>query len=222
MPRIQEVRFLAKYQGTLRKICKLTFPTGDHSIYVVPYAAGGEYVYGQHTFPNQETHDSFNFVEGAVRATIEPHLSLHESGQVQVYSRGFAKAGPLHIPNLTTLRGGHIATVTPDRFESLPVLEGDLRTGARRDHVIEAEEGVASGRLAFFINGQARIFPGIEPDVVIRQRRPTYKGTVYIGVKILTQLPIGGDGPRGTTVIAGWHPDLPPDQITDYLYIRGR
>ena len=222
MPRIQEVRFLANYQGTLRKICKLTFPAGDHSIYVVPYAPGGEYFYGQHAFPQQETHDTFDFVEGAVRVTIEPHLSLHESGLVQVYSRGFAKAGPLYIPALTTLRGGHIATVTPDRFESLPVIEGAPRTGVRRDHVIEAEEGVESGRLAFFINSQAPIFNGIEPGVVIRQRRPTYKGTVYIGVKILAQLPIEGDGPRGTTVIAGWHPDLLPDQVTDYLYIRGR
>lgn len=218
---IEEVRFLADYQGTLRKICKLRYSASDLSLYLVPYAPKGEYLYKQHKFPAQQTSDTFNFREGSIQANIEPHLTIHESGLVQVYSQGFAKAGPLWIPRLPTLSGGHLATVTPDAFESLPVHEGELRKGRRVDRVIPVEAGADSGKLVFYVNGQAPIFAEKAPMLVIPHRRPTYNGTLFIGVRIQAQPRLGVDAQTGTTVIAGWNPNLPAELLNDFLYIRG-
>ena len=217
---IQEVRFLVDHQGTLRKICKIKLAGGDYSFYLIPYAPNREYYYGRRTLPQQEIRDTFNFVTRSTQADLEPHLSIHESGVVQIYRDNLPRVGPLYIPRLTTLRGQHVATVAPDAFESLPLFAGKLRTGSRIDFVITAEATVDSGRLAIYINGLEPVFDGKRQVVFIRHRPQTYHDALYIGVRPISQLPLGVEVQEGITVIAGW--DLQSKGITDYLYVRGR
>jgi hypothetical protein len=99
---IRELRVLVQHKGTMLRLCKLMFTSGDASIYLVPYASAGHYFLGGHEFAEQERQATFDFTKQLSSKLKQlPKLSLHETGQVHVQV-GRDRAGPLR--DTTTLR----------------------------------------------------------------------------------------------------------------------
>lgn len=147
-----------------------------------------------------------------------PKLSIHYSGQVHIRAckKDEILAGPLFCPPLNELNGEHIATICVDRFDGLLEFKKSPRqAGPEIDHVIPVGDGVKSGRLAIYINGNSPIFGGGKCRIMIP------RNTIYIGVKPISQLPLGSPKKSGIIVIAGWDPTKKMGVEQDYLYIRG-
>ena len=220
MADIRAVRILVECEQSLRSVCKIFFTANDASVYLVPYAAHGRYFYGGRSLGEQQVEDTFDFTTQLSSGDV-PTLSIHQSGQVHV-KVGAVRAGPLHIPQLTKLRGEHVATVCLDVFDGLPEHLGALEAeGSELDHVIPVETGVESGRLAMYVNGIEASFRCPQCRLMIRLVRSSLPQPVYIGLAPKAQLPLGSGPRRGVTVIAGWDPTLPTGAPQDYLYLRG-
>lgn len=217
---IREVRILIQWRNSLRKLCKIAFSDSDASLYLFPYAIEGKYHYGSKIMPSKEASLSFDFAEDIFQEQT-PKLSIHESGQVHVYV-GIEKAGPLFIPPLANLTGQHIASVSPDAFESLPIFTKKLRQiGAEIDQIIPAVDEAVSGRLAIYVNGNQPTFDVQDCGLIFTLTRSTIARPLYFGVKPIGQPKIGVDVQKGVTIIAGWNPLKPMAEDVDFLYIRG-
>jgi hypothetical protein len=143
------MRVLIEHQGRLRRLCKFVFTSRDASIYLVPYAPSGRYLFGGLEFPERETTARFDTTgQLSSDAPSLPHLSLHERGQVHTHA-GAEKAAPLVVPPLTDWRGLHAATITANRFSGLALFDGARRVnGARPDSSSRQREGwIAGGSL---------------------------------------------------------------------------
>lgn len=218
MPRI---RVLIEYEEQLRRAFSISVTNQDASIYIQPSTSGGRFDYGKATFPPGATSYTFN-VKGQLAADDEPHISLHESGQVHIRTRGGPKAGPLRIPPLAELRGQHVATVGAVTFGGFPPFQGsrqDLRPDL--DQVVVAES-VDSGRLALYLNGEGPTFRApkerIAFTVTIRNEKLAHP--LFLGVATWSQQPLSSSGEdEGVFAIAGFDPDGHGD---DFLYLRGR
>ncbi|HEX3035209.1 MAG TPA: hypothetical protein VHT73_08755 [Thermodesulfobacteriota bacterium] len=220
MANIREIRILIDYRSGLRILCKLAFTKADASLYLFPYAIHGTYYYGGRLLPEKQIQDTFDFTAD-LNARHTPKLSIHEKGQVHIIADG-VRAGPLFIPPLVTLKGQHIATVCPDVFSILPVLQRKPKfTGAEIDHIIPVEDGIDSGRLAVYIAGDKPSFEAPNCRLVVTLKRPTIPEPLYIGIKPIGQKLIGVDVQSGVTIIAGWDPTKSSQGTNDYLYIRG-
>lgn len=217
---IREVRILIEWQKSIRKLCKIAFSSTDASLYLFPYASQGYYYSGSKTMPEQHGSQTFNFTEDIFQANT-PKLSIHESGQIHV-SMGGKKVGPLFVPALETLTGQHIASVSPDAFDALPVFKGTVRnTASEADHIIPADDDAINGRLALYVNGFKPLFACTDCRLTFNLSRSTISRPLYIGIKPIGQPLISVDSPKGVTIIAGWDPQKPKDKELDYLYIRG-
>lgn len=215
---MSRVRIFIEQRGDLRHVCVLSVTNRDASIYLQPTAKWGEYHYGATSFPpGQESH-TFSFRE-QLRAQNKPHLSLHQSGQVHIRTRGGPKAGPLFIPPLGDLRGGHVATITFDTFRALQAYRGergDMHPDL--DRILYVEDGVDSGRVAIYINGAT-------PEFVVAEERIAFTLTIsnaklvrplHVAVAPWGQVPLSAE--EGILAIAGFQPDGSGD---DLLYLRG-
>jgi len=217
---MREVRILIKWRNSLRKLCKIAFSSSDASLYLFPYATQGKYHYGRKTMPAQQGSLTFDFTEDVFQEQT-PKLSIHEKGQVHVYV-GTEKAGPLFIPPLATLKGQHIASVSPDAFESLPIFTEKLRDkGSDVDHIIPALDDAINGRLAIYVNGHNPTFAASNCRLTFTLRRSTISRPLYLGMKPIGQPQIGVDIQKGVTIIAGWNPLQSTIEAFDFLYIRG-
>lgn len=218
---LREVRILVNYEGSLRSFCKLAFVQRDASLYLFPYAAHGKYFYGRRSMAEHQVEDTFDYTEQDSADQI-PKLSIHESGRVHVRV-GAQTAGPVHIPPLADLRGEHVATVTVDAFDGLPLFRGVLcESGECIDYMIHVASGVRSGRLVFYVNGRKPVF-GYRCRLAFMLRRASLQSPLYVGIAALSQVPLGGSqGTPGVTVIAGFDPTKQLDSEADYLYIRGQ
>jgi hypothetical protein len=146
-----------EFRGHVLRICKLAFGSQDGSIYLFPYAPGGEYHFGNSSIPSEEEEVSVPFADQE-SSSVTPKLSLHESGQVHVKA-GATVVGPMHCAPLAVLSGEHIATTTISSFAGLPALGHTPRHSGRcPDIVLPAPGPAASGRLAFFRECDATCF----------------------------------------------------------------
>jgi hypothetical protein len=164
---------LEERNGRLRKAAKVLFTGRDASLYLIPYAARGQFFYGQRSMDAGQTADTFDFRE-QLRVSSNPKLSIHETGQVHIYANDRPKAGPVHIPHLTELRGEHIATVQWDAIAFVPEMQGKTRvTGAERDWAFGVPNGVQAGAILLYANGEQPAFMGAPIHIVFQvERRP--------------------------------------------------
>lgn len=217
---IREVRILIQWRKSLRKLCKIAFCSNDASLYLFPNASQGKYHYGRKTIPAQQASLTFDFTEDIFQEQI-PKLSIHETGQVHV-SVGTQRAGPLFIPPLARLRGEHVASVSPDAFETLPMFTGMLRdNGSEVDHIIPALDEATNGTLAIYVNGRKPAFAESNCRLTFELTRSTIDRPLYIGMKPKGQPQIGVNTRKGVTIIAGWNPLQSTVEEADFLYIRG-
>lgn len=220
MKNIREVRFLVRVKNVLRKMCKLAFSDTDASLYLFPYSKSGNYYFGNKSNSKNETEYKFDFTEDIFDEKT-PKLSIHEKGQVHVQVNN-NRTGPLFIPHLSTLRGQHIASVTPDSFNSLPMHTEKIRnTSSEIDHILEVPDTVTNGRLLIYANGFEPKFQAPQHNFVITLERPSIPRPLHFGILTRGQAVLGESTPKGVTVIAGWDPTKLTENGFDFLYIRG-
>lgn len=220
MSNIREVRFLIRTNNALRKMCKLAFSDKDASLYLFPYSKSGNYYYGSKSNSKNEIEYKFDFTEDIFEEKT-PKLSIHEKGQVHVQVNK-NRAGPLFIPHLSTLRGEHIASVTPDSFEGLPIHTDKIRnTGSEIDHIIEAPANLKNGRFLIYANGFEPRFQSVQHNFVITLERPSIPRPLYFGILTRGQAILGEPTSKGVNIISGWDPTKSQENGFDFLYIRG-
>lgn len=221
MPDLRQIRVLIEHRGALLRLCKLSFTARDASIYLIPYARNRSYYYGGRTLAENQFKDTFDSA-GGVSVNSEPHLSIHESGQVRIRANSGAVAGPVIIPPIAELRGQHVASVVVDRIQGLkPFGRFPKNRGSEIDHVIPADAQVSSARLALYVNGLKASFAVDTCRLIFTIRRSTLARPLYLGIKPLAQEPISQPEHAGVTIIAGWDPTKSSQAEQDYLYIRG-
>jgi hypothetical protein len=206
---IREVRILADQGGDLRSLCKIALSQSDGSLYLFPYSAGGSFHFGRSSIPADEGQATIPF-DDQETSPRTPKLSIHETGQV-------------HIPPLSALRGQHVASVTCVRFSALALFDRAPKPGGpERDLIIPVEEGVESGRLALYVNGEAPAFPG-KDAITFALRRPTLERPLYLRLTPYSQPPLGDEGGATVIVTAGWNPQgTPVWELFDYMFIVAR
>lgn len=192
MPNLEKLRLLVGPDEDPRRVCKLMFVDNDASIYVIPYAANRRFYCGGRTFGEMQTEDNFDFTEG-LAADLEPKLSIHESGRVQVMAGG-TRLPELQIPRLDSLRGQHVATIHADRFSRLPRHTRALRQqGREQDHLVPVDPAVEGGRFAIYVNGERPEFAIDRPRLTLTLRRPTLERPLFVGVAPIAQEDMGGE-----------------------------
>lgn len=219
MASVREFRILISYKNSLRKLCKLFFSARDASLYLIPYALGGEYYYGVANLPEEQGQITLTYT-GQFFSKKVPKLSIHQSGQIHVYGDQ-GRAGPVLVPSLNSFSGQHIATVSTDGFDAIPLFKDNLKnSGPKVDHIVPVGKGVDSGRVVFYLNANKPAFP-VRCRVVATLKRPNLLKPYYVGIATLGQLPLNPDSDkRGVAILAGWDPTKPDDAEQSFLYIR--
>jgi hypothetical protein len=216
---LKEVRLLADYKGTIRRICKVTFSPADSTLYIVPFVKEDKYFYGGKSLLEIQPKLKCRFDEDSDSYPALPHIAIHQSGQIQV-SVGGAKAGPLFAVPLQDLRGEHVVTICVDRFDDMPLFEKKLQTsGPKIDQVVSVENGVESGRFVIYMNGEKPLFSSKCP-LKMSLIRTGSLNPLFIGIAPFAQEKLGNDE-GGITVIAGWNQNR-EDEFEDFLYLRGQ
>jgi hypothetical protein len=93
---------LADHRGTVRRICKITLSQADYGLNIIPYVKQGKYFYGGKFLPEIQSKIIIKCDEERASPDDPPHLSIHESGQVQVRV-GTELAGPIRMTPLKDL-----------------------------------------------------------------------------------------------------------------------
>ncbi len=215
MPR---VRVFVDQARSLQHAFDFSVTNTDASVYIQPYAREGIYHYGEGRFPPGADHVEVNFRE-KLKAETDPHISIHQSGQVHIRTRGGSKAGPLQIPPLADLRGQHVATITADRFSALPKYRGERDSlDPERTQFITVDDGVESGRFAIYINGREPSFAVPEDRIAFTAtiQGAKLEGPLYVCVAPWGQEPLGAG--EGVAALAGFDPGGHGDE---FLILRG-
>lgn len=104
----ETVRVVIDDRAVPRLLCEISVMPTDASVYLHP-APADEYLWINAEMPQEQHSIDINY--GDNRTDGRPKLSIHQSGQVHVKSAtGRYLAGPVRIPKLHQLRGGHVAT----------------------------------------------------------------------------------------------------------------
>jgi hypothetical protein len=215
MPR--QVRVFIEHEGELRRACSLSVTNRDASLYLQPASKHHRYRFGVASIAPGESEATFS-VNGQLTAEDDPHVSLHQSGQVHIRTRGGPKAGPLHIPPLASLRGAHVASITSN-FAGFPLYAGKRdNLHPDYDRLVFVDDGLESGTLAVYVNGSS-------PDFAIPSQRIAFTLTIgnvtlprplHVAVAPLPQAPLGTVD--AVAAIAGFQPDGSGD---DFLFLHG-
>jgi hypothetical protein len=210
---------LEQRNGALRAAAQVAFGA-DGSLYLFPYAAGGEYWYGAQTLPSGQGSFEVKFRD-QVMATARPKLSVHWSGDVHIYANQSTKAGPLKIPALSELRGEHIASVQFDHIERMPVYTRATKvTGEKIDVTFGVPDDVDAGRVLVYANGERNLF--LTSRVHLAQRVVRQDGQeVWFGFSAAVNDPFGEEASGGVTVLAGFDARKRDDKDQEFLFLRG-
>ena len=202
---IKSVRLLVETtNGVIRRVGKLTFGD-DASFYLVPGVASPPYYFGiermpvepgaRHTFPIDAQH----------RTQQLPKLSVHESGEVHVRNPDdVSMTSAIYLAKpLRMLRGEHVATISIDRIDALPVYRGKPNGGGRNpDRILQAHAGTEAMNIIVYVNGLERSFAcGPRPEILwVGVQRPTLNQPLFVGMLAVRSEPLEGSG---MTVLAG-------------------
>jgi hypothetical protein len=218
---LKEMRILIQHRKTLRALFKVSFGQKDASLYLFPYGPTGKYFYGFQSIKEYEIERTFSYTE-QFNAEKIPKLSIHQSGQIHIYSDQRQIAGPVYTIPLQKWRGEHIATVVADSFESLCIYKKKIKVaGSEVDHIIPCDDVVQNGRIAIYCNAQS-------PDFIYKCRmkvtmqRPQLSSPIHIGFAPIAQKSVEEKVKCGVTVIAGWNPRKQVNDNQDLLYIRAQ
>jgi hypothetical protein len=223
-PRIEEINVILQVDGLgNRKVATIRLGRSDASIYVFPYSNGRTYFYGSSAMAEKQTKSNFGFTDQ--ESTFDkPHLSIHESGAVQVTVNRGTRAGPLQITPLTQAPVGHLATVRVDTIEGLREHNRPLRNeGKKVDWPVVVPADVASCRLVLRLRGDGERAPVGSAYVFLQS--PRLAKPLALCLEVVEDSPTGGAGKDGVTVIAGWNPVLTPPAALpaiDFLYLRAQ
>jgi hypothetical protein len=196
--------------GTLRRLCTLSFSGRDASLFVSPASVSGVYRCGVCGFPDGETKITLCTDEPDASAEAEaPHLSLHESGQAHVTDgrERVERIGPVRVPPLSEWEGRHALTVIAPTVSTLKTLDSPPRTSGRNpDFTLRPPgERLHSVRLVLFLNGREPSFDHA-CQATVTLARPRLATPLYAGISVHEQEPIGEGA--AVTVIGGWDPGV--------------
>ena len=217
---IRSIRFILEHKGLKRAIFKLALGQKDASIYIFPYGKKSEYYYGTQFFEEGSRKKQFKYNEQFYTYKGNPKLSFHQSGQVKICDSNKELAGPIYTTPLLDLNGEHIATISIDKFENLPVYNKELKLyGAEIDHVIKSDNLVESGRIVIYCNAKNEIFYNTKPcNLTIPMQRSKFQG--HFCFEIRGQETLSSDSNGGIIVIAGFNPNRQIIDEQHFLFIR--
>jgi len=218
---LRKARFLAEHRGLLKRVLTLNIDQNDASLYFFIYGNKALYHYGTRTLKSGEINNTFNFKDQNF-SKEPPKLSIHQSGQVHVYDREKAIAGPLNTIPLPDWRGQHIATVTVDHLDFLPCYskKPSLQPPVI-DLVIPVDDTFESGRLILYCNAENQVFH-FPCFATITMQRSNLQNPMHFGIAFVQQQPLGDPENTGVTVISGWNPTADIHQEQDFLFLRAQ
>jgi hypothetical protein len=221
MATIREVRIILEHKSIQRKVFKLAFSKSDSSIYIFPYSIKNNYYYGTQQFEKNTNRKEFKYNKQFFTNDI-PKLSYHQSGQVKICDSKKNLAGPIYAISFNDLTGEHIATVTIDNFNNLPIYNKKLRfTGPERDHVIKSDNIVNSGRIIIYCNAKSKNFNNTKPcNMIISMTRLDYNVNFCLEIRGQEQLIDEGSG--GVIVLAGFNPKRQEGTKDNFLFLRAQ
>jgi hypothetical protein len=220
--RIEEINVIlgVEHLGN-RKVATIRLGRSDASIYVFPYSSRRTYYYGSSSMEEKQSTSTFNYSEQET-SFEKPHLSIHESGAVQVTLNRGTRVGPVQITPLTQAPRGHLATVRVDRIAGLRAHDGPMRSeGKRTDWLVTVPADVPSCRLVLRLRHDGEQAPNGSAFVFLQS--PRLVRPVALCLEVWEDSPIGEAGREGVTVVAGWDPvpALPPTlEVVDFVYLR--
>jgi len=219
MTLIRSIRFILEHKGIKRKIFKLALGQKDASVYMFPYGKKGEYYFGSQTIERKIEEKQFKYNKQFYTYDI-PKLSYHQSGQVKICDSNKDLSGPINTIPLNNLKGEHIATVTIDNFENLPIYNKNLKLlGADRDHLIKSDNIVKSGRIIIYCNAKSKNFKNTKPcNLIISMKRPDFEGNFCFEIR--GQKPLSNELSGGIIIIAGFNPTRKINEKQEFLFIR--
>lgn len=217
---LEKLRILVDSPKGPRKLCKLSFTNKDASLYITPYTLKRIYHCRALGMDANELSQTVNYTEG-LRSEQEPKLSIHQSGRIHIQANK-VKLPATQIGDITLFRGEHIASVSCDYIDALPLHERPLKeAGRERDHLVPVDDGVRSCRIAIYVNGKEPQFGKERVRIKFSLCRSTLKEPLHYGIATIAQVPIGAESVMGSTVIAGWDPRASSSDPIAYLLIRG-
>jgi hypothetical protein len=220
MATLRELRLhLEQRDGTLRRVANARFTAADASLYLMPFALTGRYVYGQKSLELGEASATIDLGSDVTATEKIPKISIHETGRVHVESPASDQVGPVYIPPLTALRGEHIATVQWDSTEALP-LPKSRRESGEADVVFGVPDDIPAGAVLIYANGaeQTYVTEYVHFDFPVGAADGS---TVYFGFTASAK-DVLGDG-VGVTALAGFDPTIDQGQgdPDEFLFVRG-
>jgi len=204
---VKECRFVVDVDGDLRKVCRIVFPKNDASLYLIPYGRNNRYWWGEGRFAAGQQRATFKNRNEAPANAI-PKLSIHESGQVHVktVSTGDYEAGPLHTGPLWKFRGEHLASISIDSLQSLPLAGKKKAKPKSPDFCLRASDVGHSRRFALYANGKAPDF-AVPTKARVTMNRAGLPAPLHIGIEVYSQEWLAAPDDAGVTIIAGWKAD---------------
>lgn len=216
---VEKFRILLNFENSIRKICKIVVSKKDISLYLIPYGKSGIYYYGEGLIKEGKQETTFNYTTKFKSSDI-PKLSIHQSGQVHIYSKSTPKAGPLMTLPLFKFQGEHLATITVDNFYNLPIYNEEIKAKEReRDIVLQSEKGVESGRIIVYLNSVNNKF-WEKCWITLRVKRENNLTPLFFCFHLKAQKPLVKKGKGGVIVIGGWNPRTNPHKPFPFLYIK--
>lgn len=225
---IKSTRFLVQRSGVIRNFFKVAISQNDASIYIIPYANEGKYYGGISNLPKidlgtlQQKVD-VNYTEQIADEKM-PKLSIHESGQIHL-DIGSKRTLPHKIPPLENIEDKHIASVSTDVIEALPIFQADIKdSSTHKDIVINVDKQIPSVRVAIYVNGISAKFKyqnavlSVGTDV-----RPHLKRPISFGFQFIPQgdIRVDSKGAPGIVAISGWDITKPHTEENSFIFLRG-
>lgn len=212
-----ESRILVEDRGSLYHFCRFAWSDSDASLYLFPPEEMDTYFVGTVTLPAGE-HEAPYPLDTPV--PTEPHLSVHQSGQVHVKVGRKIAAGPIHLKPIAALRGHHVALIHCVRFDRLPRLTGRLREegGPSSDSVFPTDGMAETGIIRVFVNGEEPVFLD-RPRVIITFERDALPTPLYVGLAPIPFRLVDDDGSSGVFISAGWDPTGSPDGDITQIFL---
>lgn len=229
----KDIRILIQANGELKQLARLIVRDADASLYIIPYSLTRRYYGDVYSLGNKikgfETTVDYSTGETSFDSGI-PHISIHQSGIVHAYLTGGTNFGEVTAVPLQELQDEHIATISIDSFESLPVFKGTPKEDpslSQFDQVFQASPTSESARFPIYVNGVSSQFRD-RCIMQIKAVRPGLKNPITYCLSAfpqnnLTRADETAEKKPGIVVISGWNINkMNRGEDSDFLLLRGQ